>query len=212
MNTTAARQAELAEYRRIDNECARLWSLFHETDGKMRVIVKYIEDKVKYANKSYNQNERYQAEAAKQIAAYEAQLAELRPVREERRDAAVKYNEDNYTGWPRFFHVVHLHSNMHCSSFRPTTRIGWLPDVSGLTEAEAVAIHGEALCTICFPSAPTALTQKQVDPAYCTGTSYDRTKPHELRRMSKWGTCTECGTVQTVTSTGKVRKHKKPTN
>ena len=33
-------------------------------------------------------------------------------------------------------------------------RYGWLPKLSGMTEAEAVEEHGPALCSVCFPSAP----------------------------------------------------------
>ena len=63
-----------------------------------------------------------------------------------------------YTGWSRFFVVTssqgHIHSSMTCSSCYRTTTYGWLPELSGDSEAEAVATHGPALCTVCFPSAP----------------------------------------------------------
>lgn len=66
--------------------------------------------------------------------------------------------ESAYTGWSRFFLVTssrgHIHSSMSCSTCRPTTTYGWLPELSGLTEAEAVNDHGPALCSVCFPSAP----------------------------------------------------------
>jgi hypothetical protein len=64
----------------------------------------------------------------------------------------------SYTGWSRFFLVIssagHVHSSPCCSTCRPTTRYGWLPQLSGQTEAEAVAELGPTLCTVCFPSAP----------------------------------------------------------
>jgi hypothetical protein len=60
--------------------------------------------------------------------------------------------------WSRFFLVTssagHIHSSMHCSTCRPTTTYGWLPELSGATEAEAVEAHGPALCSVCFPTAP----------------------------------------------------------
>lgn len=65
-----------------------------------------------------------------------------------------KLNE-SYSGWTRFFHVKHLHSSANCSSFRWNTRIVFVPEISGLTEEEAVAKFGTDLCTICFKSAPT---------------------------------------------------------
>ncbi len=62
---------------------------------------------------------------------------------------------NEYTGWNRFFYVKHLHNTTHCSSFRWNTQIAWCPEISGLTEDDAVAEYGATLCTICFKSAPT---------------------------------------------------------
>ena len=64
--------------------------------------------------------------------------------------------------WSRFFLVTnsngHIHSSTSCSTCRWTTDFRWLPTLSGLTEAEAVAEHGEILCSVCFPSAPVEWT------------------------------------------------------
>lgn len=62
----------------------------------------------------------------------------------------------NAKPWTRFFLVDagHLHRSTHCSSLRWSTPIGWLPDYSGKSETEIVAMAGEACCTICYPSAP----------------------------------------------------------
>lgn len=64
--------------------------------------------------------------------------------------------------WSRFFLVRasngHIHSSMDCTTCFTTTQFGWLPALSGLTEADAVADQGEILCSICFPSAPVAWT------------------------------------------------------
>jgi hypothetical protein len=80
----------------------------------------------------------------------QAKLAEL----ETRSDEL----EATYTGWSRFFLVTsspgHVHSSMHCSTCRPTTTFGWMPELSGKTEAEAVKELGPTLCSVCFPSAP----------------------------------------------------------
>ena len=65
-----------------------------------------------------------------------------------------------YTGWSRFFVVTssagHIHSSTGCHTCRDTTTYGWLPNLSGQSEALAVETHGAALCTVCFPSAPVA--------------------------------------------------------
>lgn len=63
-----------------------------------------------------------------------------------------------YTGWSRFFLVNnnngHIHSSMSCSTCQISTSFSWLPSVSGLTEADAVAEFGYILCSVCYPSAP----------------------------------------------------------
>jgi hypothetical protein len=73
-------------------------------------------------------------------------------------EAAIEELEERYTGWSRFFLVTssagHVHSSRCCSTCRPTTTYGWLPELSGKTEAEAVADLGPTLCSVCFPSAP----------------------------------------------------------
>jgi hypothetical protein len=67
-----------------------------------------------------------------------------------------------YTGWSRFFLVTsstgHVHSSMSCSTCRPTTTFGWLPELSGKTEQLAVEQLGPTLCSVCFPSAPVEWT------------------------------------------------------
>lgn len=64
--------------------------------------------------------------------------------------------------WSRFFLVLnnngHIHSSTSCSTCFITTDFGWLPELSGLTEADAVEQQGEILCSVCFPSAPVAWT------------------------------------------------------
>lgn len=95
------------------------------------------------------------AEALAKLSEAEAGLREL----EQAADAL----EDLYTGWSRFFLVTsssgHIHSSMCCSTCRPTTQYGWLPQLSGQTEEQAVKDCGPTLCTVCFPSAPLDWTE-----------------------------------------------------
>ncbi len=76
--------------------------------------------------------------------------------------AAIRTHEESYTGWSRFFLVTntngHIHSSLNCSTCFSTTTYAFLPELSGLTEADAVADQGEILCSICFPSAPVEWT------------------------------------------------------
>jgi hypothetical protein len=119
-------------------------------------------------------------------------------------------------GWSRFFLVAnnggHIHSSRGCSTCFPTTRFGWLPEISGLTEAEAVAKHGAILCTICYPSAPTSWTDRH-DDSVCAGSGQymNRDLPHRGPHFysGNWATCETCGEQVTVVKSGKIRKHKK---
>jgi hypothetical protein len=60
--------------------------------------------------------------------------------------------------WSRFLVVPggHIHTNDGCFTLRADTRTAWLPELSGDTEADAVEVYGEVLCSHCYPSAPVA--------------------------------------------------------
>lgn len=202
------RKAEIANARKVDTEVARLWGEFHKVNDQIRPIQKRIN--------SYASLRSMSAELrTERIAKLEAQIEALRAEAAPLREVAQKFDRENYKGWTRFFMVQHIHNSMNCSSFRPTTRVGWLPDVSGLTEAEAVAEHGSTLCTICFPSAPVELTTPKVDESICVGSGQpiDKTKltGRERSHYSPTGTCSTCGKTVGLTArfSGKVRKHKK---
>lgn len=120
--------------------------------------------------------------------------------------------------WSRFFLVPggHLHSSTTCSTCNnghEPTMFGWLPNLSGLTEADAVAAHGALLCTVCFPSAPTEWTNhyeleaEAKKAARCTGSGeYVEVKNWQAR----YARCPVCNTSQARTTTGKLRAHKPP--
>ncbi|QFG09232.1 hypothetical protein SEA_EFRA2_41 [Mycobacterium phage Efra2] len=130
-------------------------------------------------------------------------------------DEAIDAHEAaNYKGWLRFFLVPggHIHRSRGCSSLRITTRIGWLPNLSGETEAEAVAEHGAMLCTKCFPSAPVEWTiGKPADPDACPGSGKRPVEGTIVRRYrSSYAECTGCGVQQVYTMSGVMKKHKRP--
>jgi len=119
-------------------------------------------------------------------------------------------------GWSRFFLVTnangHIHSSMQCSTCRWDTRFAWLPELSGLTEKDAVEAYGPKLCSVCFPSAPVEWTlgeAKPVDPNRCPGSGTREHDSSGLRYYSPRARCNHCGNVISVTSTGKLRQHKK---
>ncbi|AHB79571.1 hypothetical protein PBI_VALIDUS_41 [Mycobacterium phage Validus] len=152
----------------------------------------------------------YRAEqAAKRVAEYPASVAAVKAAH----DAIVAHEDAHYKGWLRFFLVQdgHIHRSTGCSSLRPTTRIGWLPNLSGESEAEAVAEHGAMLCTKCFPSAPVEWTMGKVDPDACPGSNERPVEgtTTDPRRRTVYGECPSCHTSQVVTMRG-IRKHKLP--
>ncbi len=112
--------------------------------------------------------------------------------------------------WNRLFMVGgHIHSSTACHTLHAATQIGWLPDLSGESEAEAVTAYGSVLCTHCFPSAPvewTTKAPKAVDPALCPG-SKNYVPGADLRLCSPRGTCPECCQLVSVTSRGNAGKH-----
>lgn len=117
--------------------------------------------------------------------------------------------------WPRFFLVTnangHIHSSMHCQTTFPTTQWAWLPNLSGLTEADAVADQGPRLCSVCFPSAPTEWTlglPAKVDPARCEGSGK---VGERIKSYSRYGRCPACGRTVGLSNTGVTRTHKRET-
>lgn len=114
-------------------------------------------------------------------------------------------------GWSRYFtvkggHIHRDHTWGRCNR-QVTTQHGWNPELSGLSEAEAVAALGPSLCTVCFPSAPVEWTVGHAKPARCAGSGkYVR----EERRvgMRSYASCPECGEWSLRTSTGVIRAHK----
>lgn len=133
---------------------------------------------------------------------------------------------DEYTRrrWSRFFLVQggHIHSSMYCSTCNrngKATPFVWLPELSGQTEAEAVAAHGAVLCTVCYPTAPLAWTDfyerdgERKAAEYCSGSGTTDWKDGTVRTgyySGNGGYCAHCGGWAGTTSrTSKtIRKHK----
>lgn len=151
---------------------------------------------------------------------YEEARHELNEVSHEMADLNGEFRDRG--GWSRFFMVPggHIHSSMDCSTCNKNgnlTRFGWLPTLSGSTEAACVAEHGALLCTVCFPSAPVEWTNfyeeqdRAKKAARCTGSGQfmDSSLPSRTGFYSgNWATCSECGDRVSITSLGKIRAHK----
>lgn len=128
----------LNELRKIDTTLAEVYALRNRQIG----LKTAIKNSLQYA-RFEDSAIRYRA----RLVIVEEEISNL--------DSEIDRINESYTGWTRFFHVQHLHSSANCSSFRWNTRIVFVPEISGLTEEEAVAEFGKDLCTICFKSAPT---------------------------------------------------------
>lgn len=124
--------------------------------------------------------------------------------------------------WSRFFLVQggHIHRSMSCSTCNKNgkgTRFAWLPELSGQTEAEAVAAHGATLCTTCWTSAPTEWTNHyEVEKARknaekCPGSGTSNWVPESTRfgfAAGNGGTCAVCEQWAGATPYRAIRSHK----
>lgn len=122
-------------------------------DGKLSEIYGAIAQHRARIDNARRYAERYPAQAEYYLRHLAEDTAKLDAAREARDEL-----EAEYTGWSRFFLVTnangHIHDSTSCSTTYATTSYAWLTDMSGLTEADAVAAHGERLCSVCFPTAP----------------------------------------------------------
>ena len=92
-------------------------------------------------------------------------------------------------GWTRAFMVLntggHLHSSMECSTCFLKTRFGWLPQASGLDEAEIVEGAGSDACTVCYPTAPVDALKRERARWLYHSTEEDAIKAREERAAEK---------------------------
>jgi len=194
----------LAHSLKIRGEYVRRQRVIRETWDELLLLARIKRPKLMAFEADYVDGAIERRRAADEL------LAELR--------AEAKPLEATYAArpWSRFFLVVnsngHIHSSMSCSTCRPTTVFSWLPTLSGLTERDAVDAHGPLLCSVCFPTAPVEWTvgvEKPVDPDLCPGSGTHDHDSSGLRYYSPRARCNHCGQTTSVTSTHKLRKHKR---
>lgn len=211
------RKAEIATAREVDGRIAAAWNEYYTVADQIGQLQNTVDSCVKGIKswkatdarfRSAGAVERYEARIAKA----EGEIITLQFLAMEKAEIAKAIEKAEYKGWSRFFLVKHIHSSQSCSSFRPTTRIGWLPQNSGQTEAEAVAEHGAILCTICYPTAPTEWTMGKQDPTVCSGSgkNIDSSLPTRFGFYSgNYATCPDCGKRTGVSNSAiRIPKHK----
>lgn len=158
------------------------------------------------------------------LAAIDAARAERQRLYDE-----INRHEDEYRRrpWNRFFKLratnnAHIHRTQSCSSLHRSNLgdLGWHPELSGKSDADAVAELGPVMCTKCFPEAPVEWRQDPKDlvapdPDACKGMGEDPVEG-TVKRISNWsgvkyyGTCPSCGDVKLLKGGTKLPKHKVP--
>jgi hypothetical protein len=158
---------------------------------------------------------RAEASAEKAVAGYDEALCDLYALRKDRAPLDAEWKRRG--GWSRFFEVDanngHVHSSMRCQTCNRNgkmTSFGWHPELSGLTEKDAVDALGPMLCTVCFPSAPDAWTIGKAKPAACENApAKEGTRKIVGWKSTHYADCTQCKAegIQ-VNDNGRLRRHK----
>jgi hypothetical protein len=132
----------------IDTELARLW----EAQGKAEASsASYRASLARWDERfggSHPQYKDFEREAER----HEAEAADLA-------EEALPYQQEYQNRpWSRFFLVTnqngHIHTSMSCSTCFMDTQFAWLPNYSGMSDQEIVAIEAYRCCTVCMPIAP----------------------------------------------------------
>ena len=135
----------------IDTALAEIYGRLHPATARLEIAKKDLRRAETSAHRSYGQRdiERLAGYVARARAAVIAIGGEAEPLEAE---------FDRRGGWTRAFKVInnggHIHRSQHCATCFPTTWFGWLPQVSGMDEAEIVELAGMEACSVCYPSAP----------------------------------------------------------
>jgi len=156
--------------REVDTRLAALYSAKSEANGDMdRIVVEmhYAAGHRKVWNDrgfkwSGTYEEAFEGSSLTLQNKMDAVEVRLYDIQIEIMEAAALYAE---FGWNRAFivenHDGHVHSSMDCSTCFASTKFGWLTDYSGAEEIEIVEDAGSSACTICYPSAPADILNRE---------------------------------------------------
>lgn len=184
----------------IDTAVAKIWEKIYSQQSKIRSSKKQLEFRSVQNN-------------ADSLAMVNAEIIKAQEIAKQLCEEASEIEAPFYKNpWNRFFlvHGGHIHRSMDCSTCYPTTQFGWLPDLSGLTEADAVEAHGARLCSVCFPTAPIEWTVGIAKPTGCAGTGTRGFGKNGAEPIwsDRYRACGVCEEYIAVTSYGVLRKHK----
>ncbi len=134
------------------------------------------------------------------------------------------HDEHSRRPWSRFFLVTggHIHSSMYCSTCNrngKATAFSWLPDLSGLTEEEAVAAHGRDSLHDVLPLGASRMDgllragAERKAATYCAGSGTSDWKDGKVRNGFYSATAATAGTVTAGRAlpsrySSTIRKHK----
>lgn len=139
---------ELKSPKEIDTE-------WYEIDFRLNPMLDRLSSYKRYADEARSEYDRasYNRTLAKLHQEYDAEIDRLLAA-----SAPLEAEWKRRGGWSRYYLCAtdggHIH-RLPCSTLRATSRMSWMPALSGLDENGMVAEVGWKACTVCFPSAPT---------------------------------------------------------
>jgi hypothetical protein len=139
----------------IDTELSEIFQRYYVAMDRLDRIQKDAEYTAKRVARQANPS-KYDQDA---LAAAEARVEAAQEAASAIYAETAPYNtEYESRPWTRAWKVTnvggHIHSDMACSTCYASTKFAWLPQVSGMPEAEIVELAAAAACTVCYPTAP----------------------------------------------------------
>jgi hypothetical protein len=97
-------------------------------------------------------------------AEYLENVAKIEQIREEIHEHENVWLENGC--WNRAYLVIgsgdgHVHSSRNCSTCFATTQFEWITNLSAADESEIVEAAGRTACTVCYPSAPADVLNRE---------------------------------------------------
>ena len=145
----------------VDTEIVKASSKVGRAEYTISRLNKSMDDARNYHRRGRITDEQLTA----RLAPLEAELARAETVAAAAHEELAPYTAEYRArgGWPRGWYVPggHIHRSDRCSSLKATTQIGLVVELSGQTEDEIVDAAGCVGCTVCYPSAPVEILNRE---------------------------------------------------